>query len=102
MNREQARRIVERLRMEATELRRTRADMLGTDDEAHFWACHDAARSMDEAADALEVAEAERDRLREKLQHVRQWCDSLQAIPATRLAALEMARQIDAAIRADA
>ena len=27
----------------AKNLRRTRADMLGTDDEAHYWECHAAA-----------------------------------------------------------
>jgi len=33
-------------------LRRTRADMIGTDDEEHYWECH-------EAADYIEELEAE-------------------------------------------
>lgn len=31
----------------AKNLRRTRADMLGTDDEEHYWECHDAADEID-------------------------------------------------------
>ena len=38
----------------AKELRRTRADMLGTDDEPHYWACHDAAAEI-ERLEAIEV-----------------------------------------------
>jgi hypothetical protein len=30
----------------ATRLRQTRADMLGTDDEDHYWACHEAAAEI--------------------------------------------------------
>ena len=28
-------------------LRQTRADMIGTDDEQHYWDCHDAASEID-------------------------------------------------------
>jgi len=28
-------------------LRQTRADMIGTDDEAHYWDCHDAAAEIE-------------------------------------------------------
>jgi len=31
----------------AKELRRTRADMLGTDDEEHYWICHKAAEEIE-------------------------------------------------------
>lgn len=31
----------------ATNLRRTRANMLGTDDEEHYWQCHDAAKEIE-------------------------------------------------------
>ena len=31
----------------AENLRRTRADMLGTDDEEHYWECHNAAAEID-------------------------------------------------------
>lgn len=31
----------------ARNLRRTRADMLGTDDEEHYWHCHEAAAELD-------------------------------------------------------
>ena len=31
----------------ATNLRRTRADMLGTDDEDHYWECHRAAAEIE-------------------------------------------------------
>jgi endo-1,4-beta-mannosidase len=35
-------------------LRRTRADMIGTDDEEHYWECHEAADRIEE----LEKSEA--------------------------------------------
>lgn len=38
----------------AKNLRRTRADMLGTDDEEHYWECH-------AAADEIERLEGDRD-----------------------------------------
>lgn len=31
----------------ANRLRSTRADMIGTDDEQHYWDCHDAAREIE-------------------------------------------------------
>ena len=31
----------------ATRLRQTRADMIGTDDEQHYWDCHDAANVIE-------------------------------------------------------
>lgn len=30
-----------------TRLRQTRADMIGTDDEQHYWDCHDAANEIE-------------------------------------------------------
>jgi len=30
-----------------TRLRQTRADMIGTDDEAHYWDCHEAAAEIE-------------------------------------------------------
>ncbi len=30
-----------------TRLRQTRADMIGTDDEQHYWDCHDAATEIE-------------------------------------------------------
>lgn len=31
----------------ATNLRRTRTNMLGTDDQQHYWQCHDAAKEIE-------------------------------------------------------
>ena len=39
-----------------TRLRQTRANMLGTDDEAHYWDCHDAAAEIER----LRLTDAER------------------------------------------
>jgi len=36
----------------ATRLRQTRADMIGTDDENHYWDCHDAAAEIDRLREA--------------------------------------------------
>jgi len=40
-----------------TRLRQTRADMLGTDDEQHYWDCHDAAAEIER----LRLTDAERE-----------------------------------------
>jgi len=44
-----------------TRLRQTRADMIGTDDEQHYWDCHDAAGEIER----LRLTDAERFVLRE-------------------------------------
>jgi len=44
-----------------TRLRQTRASMLGTDDEDHYWDCHDAAGEIER----LRLTDAERFVLRE-------------------------------------
>jgi hypothetical protein len=36
-----------------TRLRQTRADMIGTDDEPHYWDCHDAAGEIERLRDAI-------------------------------------------------
>ena len=36
-----------------TRLRQTRADMIGTDDEQHYWDCHDAAEEIERLRLAL-------------------------------------------------
>lgn len=40
-----------------TRLRQTRADMLGSDDEQHYWDCHDAAAEIER----LRLTDAERE-----------------------------------------
>jgi hypothetical protein len=42
----------------ATRLRQTRADMIGTDDEQHYWDCHDAAVEIDRLRLELSVQKA--------------------------------------------
>ena len=42
-----------------TRLRQTRANMLGTDDEQHFWDCHDAAAEIELLRGYRDEAEAE-------------------------------------------
>jgi hypothetical protein len=37
----------------ATRLRQTRADMIGTDDENHYWDCHDAADEIERLREAI-------------------------------------------------
>lgn len=37
----------------AKRLRSTRADMIGTDDEQHYWDCHDAAREIESLRGSL-------------------------------------------------
>jgi len=44
-----------------TRLRQTRANMIGTDDEQHYWDCHDAAAEIER----LRLTDAERFVLRE-------------------------------------
>ena len=44
-----------------TRLRQTRADMIGTDDEDHYWDCHDAAAEIER----LLLTDAEREAIRE-------------------------------------
>lgn len=39
----------------ASNLYRTRANMLGTDDEEHYWQCHDAAKEIERQAFALKT-----------------------------------------------
>ena len=41
-------------------LRQTRADMIGTDDEQHYWDCHDAAAEIER----LRLTDAEREAVR--------------------------------------
>ena len=36
-----------------TRLRQTRADMIGTADEAHYWDCHDAAAEIERLREAI-------------------------------------------------
>jgi hypothetical protein len=42
-------------------LRQTRADMIGTDDERHYWDCHDAAYEIERLRGYRDMAEADRD-----------------------------------------
>jgi hypothetical protein len=58
-----------------TRLRQTRADMIGTDDEQHYWDCHDAAAEIDRLRLELSVQKSctvagrqEIDRLRSRLE----------------------------------
>jgi len=44
-------------------LRQTRADMIGTDDEQHYWDCHDAAAEIER----LRLTDAERQKFRTAL-----------------------------------
>ena len=44
----------------ATRLRQTRANMIGTDDEQHYWDCHDAAGEIER----LRLTDAEREAVR--------------------------------------
>jgi hypothetical protein len=37
----------------AIRLRQTRADMIGTDDENHYWDCHDAADEIERLREAI-------------------------------------------------
>ena len=41
-----------------TRLRQTRADMLGTDDEPHYWDCHEAAGEIEKLRSRLRLADA--------------------------------------------
>ena len=49
----------------ATRLRQTRADMLGTDDEQHYWDCHEAAAEIERLRLWGRLTDAERDAIRE-------------------------------------
>ena len=49
----------------ATNLRRTRADMLGTDDEDHYWECHRAAAEIERLEAKVAKLEAENRKWRE-------------------------------------
>lgn len=44
-----------------TRLRQTRANMIGTDDEAHYWDCHDAAVEIERLRKWARPTDAERD-----------------------------------------
>ena len=60
----------------AKNLRRTRADMLGTDDEEHYWECHAAAAEIErlEASlnnDMFERMADEIDRLEDEIERLR-------------------------------
>jgi hypothetical protein len=44
-----------------TRLRQTRADMIGTDDEQHYWDCYDAAAAIER----LRLTDEEREAIRE-------------------------------------
>ena len=45
----------------ATRLRQTRANMIGTEDEQHYWDCHDAAAEIER----LRLTNEEREAIRE-------------------------------------
>jgi hypothetical protein len=45
----------------ATRLRQTRANMIGTDDEQHYWDCYDAAAAIER----LRLTDEEREAIRE-------------------------------------
>ena len=45
-------------------LRQTRADMLGTDDEDHYWACHEAAAEIERLRLWGRLTDAEREAIR--------------------------------------
>ena len=47
-------------------LRRTRADMLGTDDEEHYWECHRAADRIEQLEAELKKAYAEIQKINER------------------------------------
>jgi hypothetical protein len=53
----------------AKNLRRTRADMLGTDDEKHYWDCHAAAAEIDRLEDKIAKLEAVIDTLHAGLEN---------------------------------
>ena len=44
-----------------TRLRQTRVNMLGTDDEEHYWDCQDAAAEIEPLRGYRDIAEADRD-----------------------------------------
>jgi hypothetical protein len=50
-----------------TRLRQTRANMLGTDDEDHYWDCHDAAGEIER----LRLTDAEREAIEVCIQDIR-------------------------------
>lgn len=50
-------------RVLATRLRQTRANMLGTDDDQHYWDCHDAAAALER----LVLTDAEREAIAEAI-----------------------------------
>ena len=52
-----------------TRLRQTRADMIGTDDEEHYWDCHDAAAEIER----LRITDAEREAIREAVRGYKFW-----------------------------
>ena len=49
----------------ATRLRQTRADMLGTDDEEHYWDCHEAAAQIEHLRLWGRLTDAEREAFKE-------------------------------------
>ena len=49
----------------AARLRQTRADMLGTDDEQHYWDCHEAAAEIERLRQCGRLTDAERLAVRE-------------------------------------
>jgi hypothetical protein len=51
-----------------TRLRQTRADMLGTDDEQHYWDCHEAAAEIER----LRLTDEEREALATVLRRTRE------------------------------
>ena len=48
----------------ATRLRQTRADMIGTGDEQHYWDCHEAAAEIERLRLWGRLTDAERDAIR--------------------------------------
>jgi hypothetical protein len=49
-----------------TRLRQTRADMIGTDDEQHYWDCHDAAGEIER----LRLTDAEREAIADAIRRL--------------------------------
>ena len=48
-----------------TRLRQTRANMIGTDDEQHYWDCHDAAAEIERLRRLNTITGEEREAIRE-------------------------------------
>jgi len=51
----------------ASNLRKTRSDMLGTSDEEHYWHCHEAAKHIEDIERQLMVCQANRKAIADEL-----------------------------------